>query len=125
VGGPYPPAPFDQEADPRHGPQRFYYSFDYKAQSWNCPRRVVAKVEWHQGELFPCVGFIVTNLGGSASHVVNFYNRRGTAEQWIREGKHAVNWTRLSCHSFDANQLRLQLHVLPYNLGNFLRRLTI
>jgi len=106
-------------------PQRFYHSFDYQAQSWDRPRRVVAKVQWHQGELFPRVGFIVTNLGGSASHVVNFYNRRGTAEQWIKEGKHAVRWTRLSCHSFDANQVRLQLHVLAYNMGNFLRRVAL
>jgi len=67
----------------------------------------------------------VTNLGGSASNVVNYYNRRGTAEQWIKEGKYAVRWTRLSCHGFDANQVRLQLHVLAYNLGNFLRRLAL
>ena len=106
-------------------PQRFYHSFEYQAQSWNRPRRVVAKVQWHQGELFPRVGFIVTNLGGSTSNVVNFYNRRGTAEQWIKEGKHAVRWTRLSCHGFDANQVRLQLHVLAYNLGNFLRRIAL
>jgi len=52
-------------------------------------------------------------------------SRRGTAEQWIKEGKYAVRWTRLSCHSFDANQVRLQLHVLAYNLGNFLRRLAL
>ena len=106
-------------------PQRFYHSFAYQAKSWDRPRRVVAKVEWHQGELFPRVGFIVTNLGGSASSVATFYNRRGTAEQSIKEGKHAVRWTRLSCHSFDANQVRLQLHVLAYNLGNFLRRLAL
>ena len=70
--------------------------------------------------LFPRVGFIVTNLDGGAKPVVDFYNRRGTAEQWIKEGKYAVRWTRLSCHGFDANQVRLQLHVLAYNLGNFL-----
>ena len=110
---------------PPDKPQRFYHSFEYRAQSWDRPRRVVAKVEWHQGELFPRVGFIVTNLGGGAKPVVDFYNRRGTAEQWIKEGKHAVRWTRLSCHRFDANQVRLQLHVLAYNLGNFLRRLAL
>jgi hypothetical protein len=42
---------------------------------------------------------------------VRFYNRRGTAEQWIKEGKNAVKWTRLSCHDFVANQVRLQLFV--------------
>ena len=110
---------------PPNKPQRFYHSFVYQAQSWDRPRRVVAKVEWHQGELFPRVGLIVTNLGGGAKPVVDFYNRRGTAEQWIKEGKHAVRWTRLSCHSFDANQVRLQLHVLAYNLGNILRRIAL
>ena len=110
---------------PPNGPQRFYHSFDYQAQSWDRARRVVAKVERHQGELFPRVGFIVTNLTANAPKVVHFYNQRGTAEQWIKEGKYAVRWTRLSCHGFDANQVRLQLHVLAYNLGNFLRRLAL
>jgi hypothetical protein len=54
---------------------------------------------------------------------LHFYNGRGTAEQWIKEGKYALNWTRLSCHRFVANQVRLQLFLLAYNLGNFLRRL--
>jgi hypothetical protein len=53
--------------------------------------------------------------------VTKFYNGRGTAEQWIKEGKNAINWTRLSCHSFRNNEVRLQLHALAYNLGNFLR----
>lgn len=97
---------------PPKKPQRFYHSFAYQAQSWDRPRRVVAKIEWHHDELFPCVGFIVTNLERGAKSVVKFYNLRGTAEQWIKEGKYAMNWTRLSCHGFDANQVRLQLHVL-------------
>ena len=49
----------------------------------------------------------------------------GTAEQWIKEGKYALNWTRLSCHKFVANQVRLWLFVLAYNLGNFMRRLVL
>jgi len=100
-----------------------YHDFPYQAKSWDRPRRVVAKVEWHRGELFPRVGFIVTNLTVKAGGIVHFYNGRGTAEQWIKEGKYALNWTRLSCHRFDANRVRLQLFILAYNLGNFLRRL--
>ena len=100
-----------------------YHDFQYQAKSWNRHRRVVTKVEWHRGELFPRVGFIVTNLSVQAKGVVHFYNGRGTAEQWIKEGKYALNWTRLSCHRLVANQVRLQLFVLAYNLGNFLRRL--
>ena len=56
-----------------------------------------------------------------AERVVAFYNQRGTAEQWIKEGKGAIRWTPPSCRSFDANAVRLQLHALAYNLGNFLR----
>jgi hypothetical protein len=100
-----------------------YADFSYQAQSWNRARRVVAQVKWHKGELFPRVGFIVTNLARPAKRVVRFYNQRGTAEQWIKEGKNAVRWTRLSCHDFDDNRVRLHLFVLAYNLGNFLRQL--
>jgi len=84
---------------------------------------VVAKVGWHPGELFLRVGFIVTNLTRRPKHVVAFYNQRGTAEQHIKEGKGAIKWTRLSCRMFAANAVRLQLHALAYNLGNFLRSL--
>jgi hypothetical protein len=87
------------------------------------PRRVIAKVEWHQGELYPRVGFIVTNMSRPAENVVAFCNKRGTCEQWIKEGKGAIKWTRLSCRTFAANAVRLQLHVPAYNLGNFLRTL--
>jgi hypothetical protein len=110
---------------PSEQPIVWYHSFDYQAASWEKSRRVVAKIEHHKGELFPRVGFIVTNLGGGAASVVWFYNKRGTAEQWIKEGKNAVKWTRLSCHDFVDNQVRLQLFVLAYNLGNFLRRLAL
>lgn len=102
-----------------------YHDFMYQAASWDQARRVVAKVEWHQGELFPRVGFIVTSLPWRCKRVVRFYNQRGTAEQWIKEGKNAVKWTKLSCHDFVDNQVRLHLFALAYNLGNFLRRLVL
>ncbi len=110
---------------PPHCVRRFYESFLYQAQSWNRPRRVVAKVEWHPGELLPRVGFIVTNLRRPAKKVVAFYNGRGTAEQYIKEGKNAVKWTRLSVTTFRGNAVRLQLHALAYNLANFLRTLAL
>jgi len=110
---------------PSNEPVVWYHDFQYQAESWDKPRRVVAKIEHHKGELFPRVGFIVTNLGGGAARVVWFYNGRGTAEQWIKEGKNAVKWTRLSCHDFVDNQVRLQLFALAYNVGNFLRRLAL
>jgi hypothetical protein len=105
--------------------RRCYASFSYRAQSWNKSRHVVAKVEWHPGELYPRVGFIVTNLPRSAEGIVAFYNQRGTCEQYIKEGKNAIKWTRLSCRSFTANAVRLQLHALADNLGNFMRTLAM
>jgi DDE family transposase len=110
---------------PPHEVRRYHASFSYRAGSWTRPRRVVAKVEWHPGELYPRVGFIVTNMTRPAERVVAFYNQRGTAERWIREGKGAVTWTRLSCRRFAANAVRLQLHALAYNLANFLRTLAL
>src|SRR4051795_3126887 len=105
--------------------RRYSASFAYQAQSWNKSRHVVAKVEWHPGELYPRVGFIVTNLARSAQGIVAFYNQRGTCEQYIKEGKNASRWTRLSCRTFAANAVRLQLHALAYNLGNFMRTLAM
>jgi hypothetical protein len=78
-------------------------------------------VEFHAGELFPRVGFIVTNLETDSRAVVRFYNQRGTAEQWIKEGKQAVKMTRLSCHRFRSNEVRLWLSLIAHNVGNLWR----
>jgi hypothetical protein len=110
---------------PSHKPVVWYKGFLYRATSWNTARRVVAKVEHHAGELFPRIGFIVTNLTLPSRAVVRFYNKRGTAEQWIKEGKQAVKMTRLSCHRFRSNEVRLWLSVIAYNLGNLWRRLVL
>ena len=83
----------------------------------------MAKVEPYPGEFYPRVDLIVTNPSQPASRVTKFYNGRDTAEQWIKEGKNAINWTCLSCHTFRDNAVRLQLNALAYNLGNFLRAL--
>jgi hypothetical protein len=110
---------------PSHKPVVWYKSFLYRAASWKTARRVVAKIEFHCGELFPRVGFIVTNLETDSRAVVRFYNKRGTAEQWIKEGKQAVKMTRLSCHRFRSNEVRLMLSLIAYNLGNLWRRLVL
>ena len=103
--------------------RRYHASFSYQAGTWDKPRRVVAKVEWHPGELYPRVGFIVTNLGRPAERVVAFYNQRGTAEQWIKEGQERdpvdtpiVPQVRPQCRSPPASRARLQprqLHAHP------------
>jgi hypothetical protein len=84
-------------------PKIFYHDFSYRAKSWMRSRKVIAKIEWHQGELFPRVGFFVTNLSAKTEKVVGFYNKRSNCEQWIKEGKYA----------------------LAYNLGNFFRRFAL
>jgi hypothetical protein len=71
---------------------RYFASFSYQAQSWKKPKRVVAKIEWHPGELYPSVGFIVTNLARPIERVAAFYNQRGTCEQYIKEGRGAIKW---------------------------------
>src|SRR5574337_484545 len=108
---------------PSQRPVVRYEGFLYQAASWLTARRVVAKVEFHAGELSPRVGFIVTNLETDSRAVVRFYNKRGTAEPWIKAGKEAVKLTRLSCHRFRANEVRLALSVIAYNLGNLWHRL--
>ena len=110
---------------PSPKPIVWYKGFLYQAASWKTARRVVAKVEFHAGELFLRVGFIVTNTQLRNRAVVRFYNQRGQAEQWIKEGKQAVKMTHLSCHRFRWNQVRLALSLLAYNLGNLWRWLVL
>ena len=110
---------------PGHKPVVWYRGVLYQATGWGTARGVVAKVEFHFGELFPRVRFIVTDLETGSRAVVRFYNKRGTAEQWIEEGKQAVKMTRLSCHRFRSNQVRLWLSPIAYNLGNLWRRLVL
>ncbi len=106
-------------------PKVFYHDFLYRAGSRDRTRRVIAKIEWHAGEPFPRIGFIVTNLSMVAKNVVRFYNKRGLCENHIKDGKYALAWTRLSCSRFISNQVRLALFVLAYNLGNFFRRFAL
>jgi hypothetical protein len=72
---------------PTHKPIMWYKGFLYQAASWKTARRVVAKVEFHAGELFPRVGFIVTNLETPSRAVVRFYNKRWTAEAMDQRGQ--------------------------------------
>ena len=76
---------FRSSGRPSPQPLVRYKSVRYQAESWATARRVVAKVEHHVGELFPRVGFILTNLPLQNRAVVRFYNKRGTAEPWIKK----------------------------------------
>jgi len=107
---------------PSHRPVVWYKGFLGQAASWKTARSVVAKVEFHFGELFPRVGFIATNLETNSRAVARFYKQAGTAEQWIKEGKQAVKMTRLSCHRFRSDEVRLWLSLIACNLGDLWRR---
>jgi hypothetical protein len=110
---------------PPHEGWRYHASFRYQVRSWNESGHVVAKLAWHPSESYPRVGVIITNLARSAEGIVAFYNQRGTREQWIKEGKGAIRWTRLSCRAFSASAARLQRHALACNIGNFMRALAM
>jgi hypothetical protein len=86
---------------------------------------VVAKVEWHAGELFPRVGPLVTDLKGRSKPVVRFYNRRGYGGAVDQGGKNAVRWAKPSCRRSKDSAARLLLFALAYNLANFLRQLVL
>ena len=58
---------------------------------------------------------IVTNLSRPAERVVAFYNKRGTAQPWIKECKGAIKWTRLSCMSFRGRPEMLNDHAIESN----------
>jgi hypothetical protein len=75
----------------------------YQAKSWRRHRRVVAKIEWHRGELFPHIGFVVTNARLPAGKVVKVYNGRAEIENLIKEGKNTLRWDKTSCQRFEAN----------------------
>jgi len=107
---------------PKSGIQIRLVDFRYQAQTWDRERRVVAKIEWHEGELFPRIGFIVTNSKLPAGKVVKVYNGRGDVENRIKEGKNTLRWDKTSCCRFAANEARLLMGVLAYNLLHMLRQ---
>jgi hypothetical protein len=107
---------------PKSGIQVKIIDFRYQAKSWQRPRRVVCKIEWHLGELFPRIGFIVTNSRLPSSKVIKVYNGRGDVENRIKEGKNTLRWDKTSCHRFEANEARLKMGVLAYNLLHMLRQ---
>jgi hypothetical protein len=107
---------------PKSGIQVKIVDMCYQAKSWSRPRRVVVKIEWHRGELFPRIGFVVTNSRLSAGKVVKVYNGRAEIENRIKEGKNTLSWDETSCQRFEANQARLKMGVLAYNLLHMIRQ---
>jgi hypothetical protein len=86
---------------------------------------VADKVEWYPGELYPQVGFIVTDPSRPAKRVVALFNQQRTAEQWIKKGKYPIEWSQLHCRKFRHIEVRLQLYPRAYNLVIFVRILAL
>jgi len=85
---------------------------------------VICKIKWHERELFPWIGFIVTNSRLTAGKVVKGYNGRAEIENRIQEGKNTLRWDKTGCTRFEANEARLKMGALAYNLLHMLRSST-
>ncbi len=107
---------------PRSGHQVKVVDFSYRSKSWTRPRRVVCKLEWGPNQLIADMNFIVTNSRLHRTKVVKVYSGRGDVENRIKEGKNTLRWDKTSCHRFGANQARLKMGALAYNLLHMLRR---
>ena len=102
-----------------------FIDLSYQAGSWEKPRRVVCRIAWHENELFPRIGFVVTNSRLSVEKVIKAYNRRAEIENRIKEGKNTLRWDKTSCHRFESSEARLKMRLLAYNLLHLLRKFYI
>jgi Transposase DDE domain group 1 len=102
-----------------------YKCFLYQAESWRKARPVVAKVEHHQGELFPRVGFIVTNLSLPSRAVVPVLQQAGDGGAVDQRSQAGGKDDAAVVSSLRANEVRLQLSLLAYHLGNLWRDLVL
>lgn len=100
-----------------------YKEFMYKAKEWNKARRVVVKIEKPEGRFDFNYTFIVTNSNWPAFAVVQFYCKRGSMENYIKEGKNGFAFGKMSSTDYWSNANKLQEMVLAYNLNNWMRRI--
>lgn len=100
-----------------------YGEFLYKSKSWNHHRRVVCKLKRTRNQIYPTYTFVVTSMSTTSKKAIMFYNNRGTMENFIKEAKLDFGMDHASYHSFMANQIKLALRMLAYNLNNLMRRL--
>ena len=102
-----------------------YGEFQYQAQSWDHPRRVVCKIEKPYGQIIHTTTFVVTNKDDVPEEIIRFYCKRGTMENYIKECKHGFDFPCVSSATQIVNACRVQIHALAYNLFNWFRRLTL
>lgn len=100
---------------------RVFTEFQYQAETWDQPRRVIGKAErMPEGEN---LRFIVTNIDDlDPEGAYDHYTERGQSENYIKDLKNAMFADRLSCSAFMANQFRLLLHTAAYIVMLELRR---
>jgi hypothetical protein len=122
-------APAQQQAkeafDADRQAHRVFTEFDYGADSWDRPRRILAKAEHLPGGAAGKANprFVVTNLAGEAQHLYeDVYCQRGEAENRIKEQQLMLFADRTSCHHFVANQFRVLLAAAAYVLVSHVRR---
>ena len=105
---------------------------DYQAQGWRHPRRVVLiRQRMAQPEVQPALfaeyeweyEAIVTNLKGRPKAIWMFYNRRCSAENYIKELKDGFSIGRIAKETFWPNAADLTLKAMAYNLVLALKRL--
>ena len=102
-----------------------YGEFEYQANSWEYPRRVVCKVEKPAGQFIHMFTFIVTNMDASPEELIRFYCKRGSMENFIKESKNGFAFASVSSSSKVVNANRLQVHALAYNIFNWFKRLVL
>jgi len=104
-----------------------FEEFEYQAQSWNKPRRVIACIDWKQNknqqELFPTYSFIITNNKIlSKEEVFSMYNWRATIEKSIEEWKNWFEMDHLSHKDFRVNSTIFQIHLLAIQIAQLFRK---
>lgn len=102
-----------------------YGEFEYQANTWKYPRRVVCKVEKPADQLIHMFTFIVTNMDASPEKLIRFYCKRGLMENFIKESKNGFDFASTSSSSKIVNANRLQVHALTYNMFNWFKRLVL
>lgn len=102
-----------------------YGEFMYQANSWDYPRRVVCKVEKPANQMVHMYTFIVTNMDSEPEKLIQFYCKRGSMENFIKESKNGFDFSAVSSSSKIVNANRLQVHALAYNIFNWFKRLVL
>jgi len=108
------------DAAEKSAPVQVFGEFEYQAKSWRRVRRIVAKAA--HTLVGPDERLLVTNSSLAPVEVYGFYAGRGQEENWIKDLKRGLKSDRLSCSAFAANELRLVLFCVAYQLLHELRR---